>query len=225
MLKILEPTIYLIYISAIIYLAIYLYKNSMGNKLYKAFASFALTLGLTDGIHLLTRIYALLTTGIEENLHIIGWGRMGSAILTSILFLFLYDIYNLRYEKRPNQPLNRFLYGLAIIRTILCILPMNKWFETVPSTKFALIRFIPLAIIGGLLTLVIYIHSKKDNDLNFIYIGVATLISTIFSEPYMFFNQASPGLVIFILIKSIALLLIIIMGYIELREINILNRY
>lgn len=111
----------------------YLIRNSVGSGVYKAFGSFALTLALADGIYLLPRMYALLTTGIEENLNIIGWGRMGHAILVTILFLMFYDIYTSRYSKNKNQKLNKTLFTLGIIRIIISILPGNDYFVLDPS--------------------------------------------------------------------------------------------
>lgn len=99
MLKYIEPVLHILYLMPILIMGGYLIRNSVGNGVYKAFGSFALTLALADGIYLLPRMYALLTTGIEENLNIIGWGRMGHAILVTILFLMFYDIYTSRYSK------------------------------------------------------------------------------------------------------------------------------
>lgn len=222
--KILEPILHIMYITPIIILGSYLIRNAVGNILYKAFGSFSLTLALADGIFLIPRMYALLTTGIEDNLKIIGWGRMGNAIIISILFLVLYDIYNLRYSKRKLETLNKTFFGLAITRIIICLLPGNKWFELTPSPTFALIRFIPLAVTGILLIMVIYIHSKKYNDFNFKIISVATAIAIIFMEPYMYSIEGA-RIIFFTLLRTLALLTIIFIGYKELRDINVLSRY
>ncbi len=222
--KIIEPILHIIYLIPILTMGGYLVRNSDGNKIYKDFGFFALTLSLADGIYLLSRMYALLTTGIEENLNIIGWGRMGNAIVSTILFLVLYDIYNLRFSKGKNKSLDKTFIGLAILRTILCLLPWNGWFELEPSPIFALIRFIPLAIIGLLLIIIIFYHSKKYIDNNFKIVGFSMAIAIIFAEPRMY-GIDGVAVVIQTIIRSMALIAIIIVGYKELRDINILSRY
>lgn len=202
----------------------YLIRNSVGNGVYKAFGSFALTLALADGIYLLPRMYALLTTGIEENLNIIGWGRMGHAILVTILFLMFYDIYTSRYSKNKNQKLNKTLFTLGIIRIIISILPGNGYFVLDPSPFFALLRFIPLAIMGFLLIIAIYYHSKKYKDRNFKIIMVAAVIALVFTEPRMYGIEGAAVLVQTVF-RSISLVAIVAIGYKELKDINILSRY
>ncbi len=224
MLKYIEPVLHILYLMPILIMGGYLIRNSVGNGVYKAFGSFALTLALADGIYLLPRMYALLTTGIEENLNIIGWGRMGHAILVTILFLMFYDIYTSRYSKNKNQKLNKTLFTLGIIRIIISILPGNGYFVLDPSPFFALLRFIPLAIMGFLLIIAIYYHSKKYKDRNFKIIMVAAVIALVFTEPRMYGIEGAAVLVQTVF-RSISLVAIVAIGYKELKDINILSRY
>lgn len=224
MLKYIEPVLHILYLMPILIMGGYLIRNSVGNGVYKAFGSFALTLALADGIYLLPRMYALLTTGIEENLNIIGWGRMGHAILVTILFLMFYDIYTSRYSKNKNPKFNKTLFTLGIIRIIISILPGNGYFVLDPSPFFALLRFIPLAIMGFLLITAIYYHSKKYKDRNFKIIMVAAVIALVFTEPRMYGIEGAAVLVQTVF-RSISLVAIVAIGYKELKDINILSRY
>ncbi|TJX13190.1 hypothetical protein E9840_10410 [Tissierella creatinini] len=224
MLKFIEPILHILYLITILIMGGYLVRNSVGNKLYKSFGFFALTLALGDGIYLLPRMYAILTTGIEENMNIIGWGRMGNSIMITILFLMIYDIYSFRYSKNKNIKLEKTLIGLAMIRVILCLLPWNKWFELEPSPLFALLRFIPLGIIGLFLIILIYYHSNKYEDKNFKLIMLATFIALLFAEPRMYFIEGS-AVVIQSILRSMSFITIIIVGYKELRDINVLSRF
>lgn len=224
MLKYIEPVLHILYLMPILIMGGYLIRNSVGSGVYKAFGSFALTLALADGIYLLPRMYALLTTGIEENLNIIGWGRMGHAILVTILFLMFYDIYTSRYSKNKNPKFNKTLFTLGIIRIIISILPGNDYFVLDPSPFFALLRFIPLAIMGLLLIIAIYYHSKKYKDRNFKIIMVAAVIALVFTEPRMYGIEGAAVLVQTVF-RSISLVAIVAIGYKELKDINILSRY
>ena len=223
--KIFEPILHILYLSIILLMGSYMIRNSIGNKLLKMYGTLALILGFGDGIYLIPRIYSILTTGIEENLTLMGWGRMGSTIAITLFFLVLYDVYNERYSKKTNLALNRTFYGLAIIRIIISILPGNKWFQLNPVSTYALLRLIPLIAMGKLLLLIIYIHSKKYNDLHFKIVSIVTFISIIFMEPRAFISDGSTGIVIFTVIRTIALTIIVFIGYKESRDLNILSRY
>lgn len=222
--KILEPIIHIMYLASVIFMGGYILKNSVGNKLYRAFGSFAMVLALGDGVYLIARMYALLTTGIEENLKILGWGRLGHEVIFTILVLMLYDIYNLRYSKKKNVPLNRMFYVFSIIRIIIILLPGNKFFEMVPSTTYAIYRFIPLAIMGALLTLLVYLHSDKYGDFNFKIVSIAIFISILLSEPSMVL-KSTLGINTLTVIRTAALVFIILIGLKEVRDNTELSRY
>lgn len=222
--KIFEPIIQIAYLTIVFLISSYMYRNSVGEKIYKVFATLALILGISDSIYIIPRMYAVLTTGIEDNLRYIGLGRMGNAIAITIFYLILYDAYNIRYDKRTNQNLNRTFYLLTVLRVILCLLPFNNWFEPIPSSTFALVRFIPLALMGILLLIIMFIHSSKYTDPDFKIITFATLVSLIFLEPRIFFQEGL-GIPFLTVIRTISLAIIILVGYKELRDINVLSRY
>ena len=222
--KIIEPIVFIIYLTLILITSRYMIIESLGNTLYKTFGVFGLTLALTDGIYIIPRMYAVLTTGLEDNLRILGWGRLGNSIIVTILFLVLYDIYNLRYSKRKKRDLDKTIYLLSGIRVFLCLLPGNKYFELIPNHKYAIIRFIPILIIGLLLILVIFVHSKKYRDKSFMLLGIAAAISILLLEPLVY-SRSSIIITILTIIRTIALVAILLIGYRELRDINVLSRY
>lgn len=222
--KIFEPIVHIIYLTFIFLMSNYMFRNSVGNKFYKIYGTLALLLGVGDGAYIIPRMYSVLTTGIEDNLKIIGLGRMANSIIITIFFLVLYDAYNERYSKKNRIGLNRIFYILGIIRVIVSLLPWNNWFEINPSSTFALLRFIPLFIMGLLLILLMYLHSKRYKDSNFKIITIATLLSIIFMEPRIF-SQESSIVLIFTILRTISLSSIIIIGFRELRDKNVLSRY
>jgi len=223
--KIFEPIILILYLTWILLMGRYMVSYSVGNKYYKIFGSLALTLGLADGIYIIPRMYSVLTTGIEDNLRIIGWGRLGNAIIITIFFLVLYDAYNERYTKKTNKALNRTFFVLAFIRVIIIILPGNKWFDLNPSPTYALLRFVPIALMGVFLILIMYIHSKKYKDFNYKIMSIATFFAILFIEPLVFISNSAIGLTLFTICRTISLIFIILIGYKELRDINVLSRY
>lgn len=223
--KIIEPTVFIIYLSILIYLGYYILNNSIGNRYYKTIGNLCLLLGLADAVYLIPRMYAVLTTGIEDNLKSMGWGRMGNAVIITLLYAILYDAYNIRFNKKKNNPLDKTIYGLAIIRILISLLPGNQWFELLPSSTFAIARLIPLALLGILLALITYIHGKKFDDRNYIFIGVLVLLSIFFLEPRAFLPEDTNWIPIFAILRTIVFLTIILIEYKKLRDINVLSRY
>ncbi|WFA08466.1 hypothetical protein [Tissierella sp. Yu-01] len=223
--KIIEPIIHILYLTYIFLMGSYFLRNALGNKLYKGFGYLAVTLGLADLCYLIPRMYALLTTGIEDNLKFIGWGRILNSIIITFLFIILYEITNKRYSRKDNVPLNKTFYFLTIMRIVLCLMPPNNWFEMIPNSIFALIRFIPLALMGVLLLLIIFIHSKMHRDVHFqiILLGVFLLLPTI--EPLIYFKDSSTFIIALTILRTVTLNIIILLGFKELRKITELSRY
>lgn len=222
--RIIEPIMFIIYLTTILLISSYMIRESIGSVLYKSFGSFGLTLALADGIYIIPRMYAVLTTGVEENLRVIGWGRMGNSIIVTILFLILYDIFHIRYSKKKNIMRDKTIYVLGIIRAIICLLPGNGFFDLIPSPTYAIIRLVPILIIGIYLITVIFIHSKRYNDKSFKILNVALIVLLLLIEPSIFHN-ASISIYLLTIIRTAALNIILLIGYKELRDINVLSRY
>jgi len=225
MLKILEATTYFTYLTLILYMGRYMIGNSQSTNLYKTYGSLAYILALADGIYILPRVYAILTTGFEASLHIMGWARIGNGIIITIFFLVVYDLYNIRFSKKKNKRLDKLIMGLGITRIILILLPFNKYFDLNPSAIFSLIRFIPLLLLGLLLALIMFIHSRKHNDNNFLIISILTLIGIFTVDPYMYYITTTTIITIISVVRVLSMALIIVLGYKEVRNMNKLSRY
>lgn len=225
MFKILEAAIYFTYLTLILYMARYMIRNSKSENLYKIYGSLAYVLTLADGIYMIPRVYAILTTGIEDNLSIMGWARIGSSIIVTIFFLLVYDLYNVRFSKKENKRLDRTFTTLGLIRFILILLSFNDYFQLVATNVFSLIRFIPLVLMGLLLFLVINLHSKKHKDKSFERTSYLVLIGLFTTEPYMYFVDKPAFIAIISGIRILALAAIVLIGYKEVKDMNVLSRY
>lgn len=223
--RIFVPIIYIFYITIILFIGRYLHSNSPGIKYYKTIGNLAYVLGLADGIYLIPRLYAILTTGIEDNLRVIGWGRLGNSIVITLFFMILYDAYNIRFNKRYNKKLNMTIYILGFIRMAICLLPGNDWFNSTISSTYAIARIIPLGIMGLLLMLITYLHGKKFKDKNFKLLPIGIFFSILFLEPMALVPDNPNRIFVFIILRTVSMLWIISLGYKELRDKNVLSRY
>ena len=223
--RIFVPIIYVSYLTIILLIGRYLRHNSPGNRYYKVFGNLAYSLGLADAIYLIPRLYAILTTGIEDNLKVVGFGRLGYSIFITFFFMILYDAYNIRFNKKYNKGLNLTIYILGFIRIVICLLPGNDWFELTTSTPYAIARLIPLSLIGLLLMLVTYLHGKRFNDRNYKLMPIGIFFSILFLEPMALVPDNPNRIFIFTILRTLSLLWIITIGYKELRDKNVLSRY
>ena len=85
--RIIVPITYISYLTIIFLIGRYMHTNSPGNWYYKVFGNLSYCLGIADAIYLIPRLYAILTTGIEDNLKVIGWGRLGYSITINIFII------------------------------------------------------------------------------------------------------------------------------------------
>lgn len=223
--RIFVPIIYISYLTIILLIGRYLRSNSPGNRYYKVFGNLAWTLGLADAIYLFPRLYAILTTGIEDNLKVIGWGRLGNSIFITFFFIILYDAYTIRFNKKYNKSLNLTIYILGFIRIFICLLPGNDWFDLTTSTPYAIARLIPLGLMGLLLMLITYLHGRKFNDRKYKLIPIGIFFSILFLEPMALVPDNPNRIFIFTILRTLSFLWTILLGYNELRDKNVLSRY
>lgn len=223
--KIFEPILHIVYLFMIIMLSRYFIINSVGKRYYKIFGSLSLLLGLADVFYLIPRMYAILTSGIEDNIRALGWGRMGYSILITLFYMVLYDAYNIRFNKRKNQKLDKTIYGLGIIRILICLLPGNDWFQLVSSSGFAILRLIPLLLMGILLSIITYLHGKKYKDKGYKVISLMTILSILFIEPVAIVSEIPTAIIIFTILRTGSIISILLIEYKNLRDITVLSRY
>lgn len=223
--KIFEPILHIVYLFIIIMLSRYFIVNSLGKRYYKIFASLSLLFGLADVFYLIPRMYAILTSGIADNIRAIGWGRMGYTILITLFYMVLYDAYNVRFNKRKNKGLDKTIYGLGIVRILISLLPGNNWFQLVSSSGFAILRFVPLLLMGILLSIITYIHGKKYEDRGYKLISLMIILSILFIEPIAIVAEKPTAIIIFTIIRTISIMSILLIEYRNLRNITVLSRY
>ena len=223
--KIVEPLGFFLYLSMILYMGIYLYRNHNGIKPYIVFGAMAITLVLGDGILILSRIYGLLTTGIQENLTFLGLGRIAQSFIITVFYALLLDLYKERFCILKKPPVEKLLFALLLFRGVITIFPQNLFFELVPSFTFAIIRLVPLIAFSLLLGIIILLHSLKCNDRKFMALSFLIILSAIFIEPRVFMGDGNLINLAVIALRGALLSGIIFIGFSQLRKINELSRF
>ena len=223
--KILEPLGFLVYIVILLYMGIYIYRNHNGNRVHMAFASLAMTLAIGESIYFVSRIYALITTGLEDNLKLLGWGRIGHLIVMTLFFSMLIDLNKECFGLRKRVPLDKLLYGLLIFRVVIGIFPQNGHFQLQPDRTFLMLRTVPLIAYLAIVAVVIIICSWKRGASGMPLLAVILVPLGFIVEPDLIENSSYLWLVIKSVIRSLLLLGIVFIGYKEVRKANELSRF
>lgn len=122
------------------------------SKFTKMFGVMAVVLSSGDSFHLVPRVYALLTTGLEANAFALGLGKLITSVTMTVFYVILYFI--LESVWQPDKKLKTaFRAGLLVMtaaRIALCAFPQNDWFSYEGSLLWGILRNIPFAVIGDL---------------------------------------------------------------------------
>lgn len=140
-----------LYLTSVITIGIIMILKGGNNKQFKLFGIMAVVLGVGDSFHLIPRAYALLTTGLENNVAALGIGKFITSITMTIFYVILYYIWRQRYNIKGRKEITFTIYALAIVRIILCFLPQNEWLNHNSPVSWGIYRNIPFAIIGVLM--------------------------------------------------------------------------
>lgn len=223
--KIIEPIGFFIYLTLVLYMGFYLYRNHNGKKSFIVFSAMAITLFLGDGIFVISRLYGLLTTGLENNLTFLGLGRLSQSFIITIFYAFTLDLYKERFCITKKPPVEKLLIALLIFRGVITIFPQNQFFSLEQSSQFALIRGVPLIVFSLLIGIIIFLHSLRNNDKRFLVLSILLVLSAVFVEPTIFFGDSFIRNILITGIRGILFMGIIFIGFCHLRKLNELSRY
>ncbi len=150
-----ESVFDILYLGFVFYTAFLLAQteNSMA-QLY--FVAATLTLGIGDTLHLVPRVYALWSGGLEKHSRILGVGRLTTSISMTVFYVLLWHGLMERYPQVNIQWLSIIIYSLAVLRIILCLFPQNEWFDVATDARWSTIRNIPFFILGLIILLVFF---------------------------------------------------------------------
>ncbi|MBI9012642.1 MAG: hypothetical protein JEZ08_10475 [Clostridiales bacterium] len=210
---IMETAFDVIYLSTVIIIGIMMIKKTGDNKKYKLFGLMALILGVGDAFHLIPRSYALFTTGLEANAAALGMGKLITSITMTIFYVLLYLFWRKRYQITERKWLSNLIYGLAIIRIILCFFPQNDWFNYNASISWGIYRNIPFALMGLIILGLFYNEAKKRDDQFFQFMWLAVTLSFAFYVPVVLWAKTATWIGMLMIPKTLAYVWIVFMGF------------
>lgn len=209
------------YLVGVITLGVIMYKNGSKNPVVKKFGLMAILLGAGDAFHLVPRMYALWTTGLEANATALGVGKLITSITMTVFYLILYYIWKEYYSVKECRNLTITMWILTITRIVLCLLPQNEWLSYQQPLFYGILRNIPFSIMGILIIIIFAKESKKVNDQTFKYMSLAVLLSFGFYIPVVLFASKIPLLGMLMIPKTLAYVWVVKMGWTLYKETTI----
>lgn len=206
-----------LYLISVITMGILMIIKSNGRKQIRLFGIMAVILGMGDSFHLVPRIYALSTDGLENHYEALGLGTFVASISMTIFYVILYHIAKIRYRIK-NKNLTVWIYFFAIARILLCLNPSNEWTSQDPSLEWAIYRNIPFLILGILIVLLFYRETIKTNDRPLKWMWLAVSLSFAFYLPVVLFSGIYPPIGALMIPKTLAYIWVVIMGIRAMRE-------
>lgn len=217
---IMEPIFHVVYLTTVITLGIIMITKSKNNQYFKLFGIMAVILGLGDSFHLIPRIYALLTTGLENHPVSLGFGKFVTSITMTIFYLILFKIWELRFDIKNDKRLKITMYGLALLRIALCFFPQNEWFINNAPISWGIYRNIPFAIMGIIMIYLCYSYGAKNNDKDYKNLAIAVVLSFGFYIPVVLWGSVNMLIGMLMIPKTLAYVWVVLIGFKEFKKIN-----
>ena len=201
------------YLVSVITIGIRMVKSSKNNRQFKLFGWMAIVLGAGDSFHLIPRIIALCTTGLENFTVALGLGKWITSVTMTLFYVLLYYVWRERYEIKGQKNLTIAVYLFAAIRIALCMMPQNNWLSADAPLSWEIYRNIPFAVIGLITIVLFYTSAKQNNDTAFKWMWMTIVLSFGFYIPVVLWANTIPMIGMLMIPKTCAYVWTVIIGY------------
>ncbi|MDO4773208.1 MAG: DUF2871 family protein [Bacillota bacterium] len=206
--KLFESLFDLSYLVLVIALGIRLLLEA--KKEAKLFGVMAVLLGLGDAFHLIPRVLSHLSPGgFEAHAAALSWGKFVTGITMTIFYVLYYHFYKVQSGDSDKKKALA-VYGLALARIVLILLPRNGWGQMPENYAFGIYRNIPFAILGALLIVWSY-RARKKPGLK--HMDLLIFLSFLFYLPVVLFSDSYPVIGALMMPKTVAYFLIVTLGF------------
>lgn len=203
------------YLAAMITLGILMFRRGMqqNRSIVKKFGVMAILLGAGDAFHLVPRVYALWTTGLEAHAASLGFGKFITSITMTVFYLLLYYVWRDYYHISGRKNLTTCMWVLTLARVVLCLFPQNQWLQYKQPLSWGIIRNVPFAIIGILIIVLFVQEQNKTQRKTFAFMPLAVGLSFAFYIPVVLFASSYPMIGMLMIPKTLAYVWIVLMGW------------
>ena len=201
------------YLVSVITIGIRMVKSSKNSRQFKLFGWMAIVLGAGDSFHLIPRMIALCTTGLENFTVALGLGKWITSVTMTLFYVLLYYVWRERYEIKGQKNLTIAVYLFAAIRIALCMMPQNNWLSADAPLSWGIYRNISFAVIGLITIVLFYTSAKQNNDTAFKWMWMTIVLSFGFYIPVVLWADAIPMIGMLMIPKTCAYVWTVVIGY------------
>lgn len=209
-----------IYLITVVVLGIRMIVSCQGKKQYRLFGIMAVVLGCGDAFHLVPRVIAQCTTGLENFTTALGAGKFITSITMTIFYVILYYVWRERYEVTGKNTLTISVYILAALRIVLCLFPQNQWLSANPPLTWGIYRNIPFAILGLIVIVLFFQSARQRKDRAFRWMWLTIVLSFGFYIPVVLFAEKIPVIGMLMIPKTCAYVWTVAIGYFAMKKEN-----
>lgn len=207
-----------VYLISVITIGILMIRGSKGERQFRLFGIMAVVLGAGDSFHLVPRALALCTTGLENFTAALGIGKWITSVTMTIFYVLLYYVWRQRYQIKGQGGLTAAVYGLAIARIALCMMPNNQWLSAEAPLTWGIYRNIPFALLGLLIIVLFYRSAKEHGDKAFRWMWLTIVLSFGFYIPVVLWADIIPMIGMLMIPKTCAYVWTVLIGYSAMKK-------
>lgn len=201
------------YLVSVITIGIRMVKSSKNSRQFKLFGWMAIVLGAGDSFHLIPRMIALCTTGLENFTVALGLGKWITSVTMTLFYVLFYYVWRERYEIKGQKNLTIAVYLFAAIRIALCMMPQNNWLSADAPRSWGIYRNISFAVIGLITIVLFYTSAKQNNDTAFKWMWMTIVLSFGFYIPVVLWANTIPMIGMLMIPKTCAYVWTVVIGY------------
>ena len=208
-----------VYLISVITIGILMIRGSKEDRQFRLFGWMAVVLGAGDSFHLVPRVLALCTTGLENYTVPLGIGKWITSVTMTIFYVLLYYVWRQRYKIKGQGGLTvGIIDGLSDLRIALCMMPQNQWLSAEAPLSWGIYRNIPFALLGLMVIVLFYRSAKEHRDKPFRWMWLTIVLSFGFYIPVVLWADIIPMIGMLMIPKTCAYVGTVLIGYFAMKQ-------
>lgn len=185
-----------------------IFLSNGSNHLFLLYGIMTLLLGFGDAFHLVPRVIKNIRGESEQIRWWMNFGLAVTSVTMTVFYIILYYIWKIQSNNGAiSNSIPILIWGTALSRIIICLLPQNKWFED-GNRKLSLCRNIIFSIMGAIEIILFLILGQTYG----ITMAVCIFFSFLFYVPVTLFAKENPKVGMLMIPKTVMYIVMISMG-------------
>lgn len=178
-----ENILDIIFLLSGVIFSLFLFAKSHKRLSYIALGLMAFSISIGEGFHLVPVLLKEFNLPVMDLYEFFGVGQFVTSLVLTLLFLFFYWVYKLRYQNKNTTSLDIAIYALAVFKIVFTLVD-DSFFQN--NIFMSLMRNVPYIVMTALLLYVGYFWAKKKDDLYikclYIYLSISFAAYLIYKD-------------------------------------------